>query len=61
MLSVQTREGQPLAVLANYSQHYFGAAPVDRLGLAESTAIVFTSDHGYRPRRPYLLAEGEPP
>lgn len=28
VISVQTREGQPLAVLANYSQHYFGAAPV---------------------------------
>ena len=28
VLSVQTRAGQPLAVLANYSQHYFGAAPV---------------------------------
>ncbi len=28
VLSVQTRAGQPLAVLANYSQHYFGSAPV---------------------------------
>jgi hypothetical protein len=28
VLSVQTTEGQPLAVLANYSMHYFGAAPV---------------------------------
>ncbi len=28
VLSVQTRDGQPLAVLANYSQHYFGATPV---------------------------------
>lgn len=28
VLSVQTRDGQPLAVLANYSQHYFGASPV---------------------------------
>jgi hypothetical protein len=28
VLSVQTREGQPLAVLANYSQHYFGSTPV---------------------------------
>ena len=28
VLSVQTRAGLPLAVLANYSQHYFGSAPV---------------------------------
>ncbi|MHB8972751.1 MAG: LamG-like jellyroll fold domain-containing protein [Pirellulaceae bacterium] len=28
VLSVQTTDGQPLAVLANYSMHYFGAAPV---------------------------------
>ncbi len=28
VLSVQTRDGRPLAVLANYSQHYFGAKPV---------------------------------
>ncbi|MEQ1852491.1 MAG: LamG-like jellyroll fold domain-containing protein, partial [Chthoniobacteraceae bacterium] len=28
VLSVQTRDGKPLAVLANYSQHYFGASPV---------------------------------
>ena len=28
IVSVQTLEGQPLAVLANYSQHYFGAAPL---------------------------------
>ncbi len=28
VLSVQTRDGQPLAVLANYSQHYFGASTV---------------------------------
>lgn len=28
VLSVQTRDGRPLAVLANYSQHYFGATPV---------------------------------
>lgn len=28
VLSVQTPEGRPLAVLANYSQHYFGATQV---------------------------------
>ena len=28
VLSVQTRDGKPLAVLANYSQHYFGFAAV---------------------------------
>ncbi|MDZ4288262.1 MAG: PVC-type heme-binding CxxCH protein [Prosthecobacter sp.] len=28
VLSVQTREGKPLAVLANYSQHYFGSVAV---------------------------------
>ncbi len=28
VLGVQTPQGQPLALLANYSMHYFGAAPV---------------------------------
>src|SRR5205814_10601702 len=28
VLSLQTAEGKPLAVLANYSMHYFGASPV---------------------------------
>jgi hypothetical protein len=28
VISVQTPDGRPLAVLANYSQHYFGSAPV---------------------------------
>ena len=28
VLAVQTRDGRPLAVLANYSQHYFGATPI---------------------------------
>lgn len=28
VLSIQTREGKPLALLANYSQHYFGADAV---------------------------------
>lgn len=28
VIAVQTLEGRPLAVLANYSQHYFGAGPV---------------------------------
>jgi hypothetical protein len=28
VLSIRTAEGKPLAVLANYSQHYFGASPV---------------------------------
>ena len=28
VLAVQSRDGRPLAVLANYSMHYFGAAPV---------------------------------
>jgi len=28
VLSVQTTEGRPIAVLANYSQHYFGSPPV---------------------------------
>ncbi len=27
VIALQTREGQPLGVLANYSQHYFGAQP----------------------------------
>ena len=28
VLSIQTPEGRPIALLANYSQHYFGASPV---------------------------------
>ena len=28
VLGVQTTAGQPIAVLANYSMHYFGAAPI---------------------------------
>jgi hypothetical protein len=28
LLSIQTTEGKPVAVLANYSQHYYGASPV---------------------------------
>jgi hypothetical protein len=28
VLAVRTRDGRPLAVLANYSMHYFGASPV---------------------------------
>lgn len=28
VLSVQSAEGRPIAVLANYSQHYFGSPPV---------------------------------
>lgn len=28
LLSIQTRTGQPLALLANFSMHYFGAAPL---------------------------------
>ncbi|MBI5774386.1 MAG: hypothetical protein HZA89_11665 [Verrucomicrobia bacterium] len=28
ILSVQTRDGRPLALLANFSMHYFGAGPV---------------------------------
>ena len=28
LLSIQTAEGKPLALLANYSMHYFGASPV---------------------------------
>jgi hypothetical protein len=28
MLSVQARDGRPIAVLANYSMHYYGAKPV---------------------------------
>ena len=28
VLSLQSREGRPIAVLANYSMHYFGAEPV---------------------------------
>lgn len=28
LLSVRTKDGRPLAVLASFSQHYFGAAPV---------------------------------
>jgi Concanavalin A-like lectin/glucanases superfamily len=28
VLSIQSTEGRPLALLANYSQHYFGASPV---------------------------------
>ena len=35
VLSLQTRDGRPLAVLANYSQHYYGAAALsaDYFGL----------------------------
>lgn len=28
VISIQTKDGKPLAVLANYSQHYFGNSPV---------------------------------
>ena len=28
VLAVRSRSGTPLAVLANYSQHYFGATPI---------------------------------
>jgi hypothetical protein len=28
LISVRTREGQPIAVLANYAMHYFGTAPI---------------------------------
>ena len=28
VISIQTEDGKPLGVLANYSQHYFGAGPV---------------------------------
>lgn len=28
VISIQTKDGKPLAVLANYSQHYFGSTPV---------------------------------
>ena len=28
VLSVQSRNGRPIAVLANYSMHYYGAEPV---------------------------------
>lgn len=28
VLSIQSRDGQPLAILANYSQHYFGSKPI---------------------------------
>ncbi|MDX1929975.1 MAG: neutral/alkaline non-lysosomal ceramidase N-terminal domain-containing protein [Pirellulaceae bacterium] len=28
IVALQTRDGKPLAVLANYSQHYFGSGPV---------------------------------
>ena len=28
VLSVQSRDGRPIAVLANYSMHYYGASPV---------------------------------
>lgn len=28
LIAVQAKDGRPLAVLANYSQHYFGASPV---------------------------------
>lgn len=35
LLAVQTQAGQPIAILANYSMHYFGAAPIsaDYFGL----------------------------
>lgn len=35
VISIQTKDGRPLAVLANYSQHYFGQSPVsaDYFGL----------------------------
>lgn len=38
VISIQTKDGKPLAVLANYSQHYFGSTPVsaDYFGVFDS-------------------------
>ena len=33
VLSIQTLEGKPLAVLANFSMHFFGGSPADYFGL----------------------------
>ena len=33
VLSIQTLEGKPLAVLANFSMHYFGGPPADYFGV----------------------------
>ena len=48
VLSVQTLEGQPLAVLANYSQHYFGSPPVssDYYGLFCKHVAVLLGQQG---------------
>ena len=53
IISLQTREGRPLAVLANYSQHYFGTGPLsaDYYGLfcKHVAALVGESGDGNGP------------
>ena len=52
ILAIQTSEGRPIAVLANYSQHYFGASPVsaDYYGrFATAFARRIGADQGSRP------------
>ena len=48
LLSIQSRQGRPIAVLANYSMHYFGAEPISadyfgRFGAALARRIGATS------------------
>jgi hypothetical protein len=52
LLSVQTTEGRPIAVLANYSQHYYGSPPVsaDYFGtFARAFARRIGGEHGKPP------------
>lgn len=59
LLSVQTRDGKPLALLANFSMHYFGATPLSadyfgrfaegigqKIGAGESDAFVGIMSQG---------------
>jgi hypothetical protein len=50
LLSVQTPDGRPVALLANYSMHYFGAPPLsaDYFGLfAEKIQKLIGADRGF--------------
>ena len=59
LLSVQTRDGRPLALLANFSMHYFGGAPLSadyygefaerigrKIGAAESSSFIGIMSQG---------------
>ena len=46
LLTVQTADGKPLAVLANFSMHYYGGGPSDYFGIfANRLAARLTEDH----------------